>query len=375
MKNKYDSIPYKEWPLYKRIDWTTTLFLILTPLAAIIWAPVHVYNFGLETKIIILFIVYSILTTLSIGSGYHRLYSHRAYETNRFIKAMWLFLAAAQFQGSALKWGSDHRRHHKYIDTENDPYNINKGFFYAHMGWLFFNTDPKNTPPFEKDLERDPLVAFQHRYYVPLAIFAGFILPMGIGALMGSPFSGLLWAGLVRVVFTQHTTFFINSLAHTWGRKPYELGNSARDSHIVAFFTYGEGYHNYHHKFQGDYRNGIHWFDWDPNKWVIRSLSFIGMAKGLKTIPANEILKARLITQEKILLDRGVPAEKLQYLRERVHAAQTSLRKIGEEYQAMKATWNSQEQVQRMKAEFAIAKLEFKMAYRQWKAYYRALRA
>ncbi len=357
----------------KRIDWTTTLFLIITPIAAVIWAPIHAYYFGLEWKIVALFVIYMVLTTMSIGSGYHRLFAHKAYETNKFMKALWLFLASAQFQGPALKWASDHRRHHKYIDTEKDPYNINQGFFYAHMGWLFFEDDPK--APFDKDLEKDPLVAFQYKYYVPLAIFSGFFLPMGIGALMGSPIAAFLWAGLIRIVVSQHTTFFINSLAHTWGRRPYDTQNSARDSHIVAFLTYGEGYHNYHHKFQGDYRNGIHWFDWDPNKWLIRSLSFIGMAKGLKTIPPNEVLKARLITQEQHLLSKGVPAEKLQYLRERVHAAQTALRKIGEEYKVMKANWNSQDQIQRMKAEFAVAKLEFKMAYRQWKAYYRALRA
>lgn len=376
-KKKFDplTVPYKEWPLYKRIDWPTTLFLILTPLAAVIWAPVHVYNFGLEMKIVILFFVYSVLTTLSIGSGYHRLFAHRAYETNNWIKAIWLFLASAQFQGPAIKWASDHRRHHLYIDTDKDPYNINEGFFYAHMGWLFFHPDPKATPPFEKDLQKDPLIMFQYKYYIPLAIFSGFILPMGIGALMGSPVSALLWAGLVRVVVTQHTTFFINSLAHTWGKRPYDIEHSARDSHIVAFFTYGEGYHNYHHKFQGDYRNGIHWFDWDPNKWVIRTLSFIGMAKGLKTVPANEILKARLNIQEKVLLEKGVPPEKLKYLRERIQAAQTALRKMREDYRSAKKNWDSREQIQRMKAEIAVAKLEFKLAYRQWKAYYRALRA
>jgi len=367
--------PFSQWPLFRKIDWPTASFLIITPLLAVILPPLHIYNFGIDSSIMIFFAIYTVLTTLSIGSGYHRLFAHRAYQTNGVMKFIYLFLASAQFQGSALKWCSDHRRHHKFVDTDEDPYSIKKGFFYAHIGWLLLKEDPAKKYPFEKDLERDPMIAFQHKYYIPLAFFAGFIFPMSIGAFMGSPLAGLIYAGIVRVVITQHTTFFINSLAHTWGRRPFDAENSATDSLIVAFFTYGEGYHNFHHRFQGDYRNGIRWFDWDPNKWLIRTLSFFGITRQLKTVPYNEILKARFMTQEKALLARGVPAEKLENLKSRIHSAQTALRKLREDYQQTKSEWANSEQIQRMKAELAIAKLEFKMAYRQWKAYYRLLRA
>ncbi len=372
---KADTVPFSERPLRQRMDWPTTLFLVITPLLMFTLVPLHIYNVGWDWRLLVFFLVYSAATTLSIGSGYHRFFAHKAYETNNFMKFVYLFLASAQFQGPAIKWASDHRRHHKFVDTDADPYSIKKGFFYAHIGWLFMKEDPQNRAEFEKDLLRDPLVMWQYKYYVPLASFTAFLLPMGVGALMGSPWGGLIYAGLARVVFTQHSTFFVNSLAHTWGRRPFDSGNSARDSFLVSVFTFGEGYHNYHHKFQADYRNGIRWFDWDPSKWLIRTLGYLGLAKQLKRSPPSEIMKARLQTQGQVLLSRGVPAEKIESLRARVHSAQQTWRKMRDEYQAMKANWNSQDQILRMKAELKMAKLEFKMAYRQWKAYYKILRA
>ena len=103
-------------------------------------------------------------------------------------------------------------------------------------------------------------------------------------------------AGVLRLVVNHHVTFFINSLAHGWGQQPYTDQNTSRDNPILAFFTYGEGYHNFHHLFASDYRNGIRWWQWDPTKWLIRSMSMMGLASKLRITPSVAIEQARLLT-------------------------------------------------------------------------------
>ena len=168
------------------------------------------------------------------------------------------------------------------------------------MGWMVRNhnssrDDFSNIP----DLLNDPLLQFQHRYYAALALGINFGLPFVLGYLAGDVWGVVLLGGLARLVWSHHTTFFINSLAHIWGRRPYTDENTARDNGILALFTYGEGYHNYHHIFQFDYRNGIRWYQFDPSKWLIRGLSFVGLTSELKRVPVFAIEKARLTMQFK----------------------------------------------------------------------------
>jgi len=141
---------------------------------------------------------------------------------------------AAALQGSALKWSTDHRRHHRFVDSDQDPYSINKGFFYAHIGWVFFKEEPQYENKFVPDLEKDKLVAWQHKYYSSIAIVVGFLFPLCIGALVGSAWGGLLFGGITRVVLTHHTTFLINSACHYFGSQPYGDKNTARDSFFVG---------------------------------------------------------------------------------------------------------------------------------------------
>lgn len=286
----------------KKIDWTNSLFLILTPLLTIVFTTLHIIYEGFNFWLIIPFVAMYFITGFSITAGYHRLFSHRSYQAHPVVKFIYLVFGAAAFENTALKWCHDHRIHHRHCDQPKDPYNIQKGFFHAHMGWIMWQN--KNEPKsisYPKDLESDPLVIWQHRYYLPLAVMFGFGLPLYIGHLMGSPLGGLAIVGLGRVVFVHHMTFFINSLCHMVGSQPYTDTNSARDSWIMALFSYGEGYHNFHHFFQSDYRNGIKWYHFDPTKWVINSLSYLGLATNLKTTNEEEILRARLHMEHKNL--------------------------------------------------------------------------
>jgi stearoyl-CoA desaturase (delta-9 desaturase) len=277
----------------KQIDWVNVYFLTLTPILAVLLTIIYFLHNDLAWPQIILFIVFYFITGISITAGYHRLFSHHTYQTNNLVKLIFLIFGAGAFQNSALKWSSDHRIHHRHVDHIKDPYNIKRGFFYAHIGWIFYKDDIESETKFPKDLLQDKLVLWQHKYYFIIAVSSGLILPAILGHFLGSALGGLALSGLLRLVIVHHCTFFINSLCHVVGTRPYTEDNTARDSFILAFFTYGEGYHNYHHLFPSDYRNGIYWYQYDPTKWLIISLKMIGFAKNLKQVPAKIILQAK----------------------------------------------------------------------------------
>jgi stearoyl-CoA desaturase (delta-9 desaturase) len=197
------------------------------------------------------------------------------------------------------------------VDEDEDPYDISKGFFYAHIGWLLFRLKPKPPVTNVKDLEADPLVMWQHRYVQWIGAFVGFVMPAALGygyaSLMGyanpgmTALAGFLIAGLLRTVVVQQGTFCINSLCHMIGRRPYSTDHSARDSGVVALLTFGEGYHNYHHEFQHDYRNGVKPWQFDPTKWIIWTLSKVGLTQDLRRVPDSRIMAAELKEQSRTL--------------------------------------------------------------------------
>jgi stearoyl-CoA desaturase (Delta-9 desaturase) len=224
-----------------------------------------------------------VLTGTAITAGYHRFYSHRTYRCNRVIQFFMLVFGASALQNSALSWVSDHRYHHRHTDQEADPYNINKGFFWAHVGWIYYKTVGPRTYANAEELKRDPLVMWQHRWYPALAVVVGQLLPLFVGYLLGRPWGCWIWGGLVRTVAVHHATFLINSVAHTVGRKNHSDATSARDSWWLPIFSFGEGYHNFHHTYPGDYRNGSAWYHWDPTKWSIQAMSLVGLAWDLRS--------------------------------------------------------------------------------------------
>jgi stearoyl-CoA desaturase (delta-9 desaturase) len=230
-----------------------------------------------------------------ITAGYHRLWSHRAYSATLPLKILLMILGTSSFQGSIKWWVVRHRLHHRFTDTDDDPYTVRKGFFFAHMGWIF------EKPHYQKmklidssDLEADPVVRFQHKYYVPLALTIGFGLPALAGYLYGDVLSILLYAGFLPRLLIWHATFSINSVAHWFGEKEFAVDITARGNIICSLFTFGEGYHNFHHAFPRDYRNGIYWYDYDPTKWLILISYYLGFASDLAASDPNEIEKARL---------------------------------------------------------------------------------
>ena len=284
----------------KKLDPVNTLFLAGTPILALVGTTYLIFIDGIRIPTLVLAFVMMILTGVGVTAGYHRLFAHKAYDANPLFKFLMLVFGAAAFENSARKWASDHRYHHKFVDTDQDPYNIKRGFFYAHMGWVCLKyTDTQVRYTNVPDLVSDKLVMWQEKYYVWIGVVAGYLIPMAIGALWGDALGALILAGFTRMVLNHHFTFCINSFCHMLGTQPYSDQNTARDSWFMALFTYGEGYHNFHHKFLSDYRNGIKNYHWDPTKWIIKAVSYLGLTLNLRQISDEKILLAKLRMDEK----------------------------------------------------------------------------
>ncbi len=295
---------------------------------------------------IITTIILYFATGLSITAGYHRLYSHTTYKTNPVIEAVILFFASMSVQSSALRWSFEHRLHHAYVDTDRDPYSINKGFWYAHILWLF----KKPLPIDQKvvaDLVKNPLVAFQHKHYLKCMLATNILMFLFVGWLLGDYLGAFVLSWWTRLFMLHHSTWFINSLAHYWGSRSFCQEQTAVDNYIISLLTFGEGYHNYHHTFANDYRNGIRWYHFDPTKWLIWALNKMGMAHNLKRVN-NYHIKERLIasrkleTLEKIAESSQPKKEELSAYVSKVYESVctnlASSRKLVEEYTRYKKT-------------------------------------
>lgn len=287
-----------------RYDVSAVLFG--TAALAITVVPAYGLWYGYEPWLWVWFLLLMTWNGLSITAGYHRLWSHKSYVAHPIIRLCFALGGALSVQNTIKQWCANHRDHHRYVDDEQkDPYSAKRGLFYSHMGWMLKDypatiSDYSNVT----DLARDPIVDWQHRYYWPLAFGLNILMPLGIGYALGDPVGGLLLLGVLRLFVCHHTTFFINSLAHAFGNQPYSDGNSSRDNPFIAFLTYGEGYHNFHHAFQWDYRNGIRWYQFDPTKWLIKSLALLNLAHSLKRVAPEKIEQSIAAMQLKKTTER-----------------------------------------------------------------------
>jgi stearoyl-CoA desaturase (delta-9 desaturase) len=362
------------------VNWVTTLFLLLTPLVGVVWGFVYIRAAGVRPIEVAAFAFYVCATGFSITTGYHRLFAHRSYECSRIVKILYLLFGAAAFQHSVLSWCSEHRRHHKHIDRDEDPYNIQRGFFWAHIGWLLV-TDHKEQEDHSNvhDLTADPWIRFQHRFYIPIAVLMGFAVPFAFGWAVGNPWGCVLWAGIFRVVLVHHSTFLVNSLAHTLGRRPYTLAVSARDSVVTALLTFGEGYHNFHHRFAADYRNGVARGSWDPGKWLIGGLESLGLAWNLRRVPRERIVAAQLACDSERLLARVTGSseyaraslrERFAEVAARVEHAASRLGSVEREFAAAREQWGRRRRarLKHLRAELRSSRLEMRAARLRWRA-------
>ena len=281
-------------PTRAPINWPALIMFVLTTIPVVTVLPWYWAKFGFDSFEWVSFFVLWALNGMSITAGYHRLWAHRSYEASKPLQIFYMLFGAMALQNSILVWASSHRVHHRHVDdVDQDPYSAKRGLWFSHMGWMLRNHESgKQDFRNAKDLEANPIVAFQHKHYVLIATAMNLGLPLLLGLINGNIWGSLLLGGFLRLVVSHHCTFFINSLAHFWGSRPYTTENTARDNGVLALFTWGEGYHNYHHLFQWDYRNGIRWYQWDPTKWLISGAKFVGLARSLKRVPEFQIRQA-----------------------------------------------------------------------------------
>ncbi|XP_015929799.1 acyl-CoA Delta-9 desaturase [Parasteatoda tepidariorum] len=239
---------------------------------------------------------------LGITAGAHRLWTHRSYKAKLPLRIFLAFCNCLALQNDIYEWSRDHRVHHKFAETNADPHNVNRGFFFAHMGWLMAK---KQKDVIEKgktvdisDIWADPVVRFQHRFYVPLAAICCFVIPSAIPYYCWNEdwYASVFGAGFLRYVLCLHFTWFVNSAAHLWGNKPYDKYISATESKWVSAFAIGEGFHNYHHTFPWDYATSELGYKYNFTTFFIDCMAYIGQAYDLKTTNPESIHQRKIRT-------------------------------------------------------------------------------
>lgn len=249
-----------------------------------------------------------LLTGLGITVGFHRLLTHRSFDTYRWVKLTWMALGALSVEGSPLVWCAVHRRHHEHSDQPGDPHsphlhgagwiNSLRGLWYAHAGWLFtgYWTEPDMQRYVPDLLEDKALVAVDRLYY--LWVLVSLALPTAIGGLATWSWQGallgLVWGGLVRIFVTHHITWSINSICHVFGRQDYEAHDDSRNNWLCGLLGLGEGWHNNHHAFPTSARHGLAWWQLDASWLTIRLLELVGLAWNVR-LPSRRAMAAKRV--------------------------------------------------------------------------------
>jgi stearoyl-CoA desaturase (delta-9 desaturase) len=256
----------------------------LVTLAGVLFAGWSWRGFALA---VVVYFVRMVLVT----AGYHRYFSHRSFRTSRVFQFLLAVATQSAAQKGVLWWASHHRWHHKYSDTERDVHSAKqRGFFYAHVGWLLSDTWNSTDPKLVPDLYKYPELRWLDRPGIQL--LPAFALGLCFLLLGGN--QGLLWGFGVSTVMVWHGSFAVNSLAHLFGRRRYATGDESRNSWLLAILTTGEGWHNNHHHYPGSARQGFFWWEVDLTYYVLRVLELLGLVWDLRRAP-DDVLAGPLV--------------------------------------------------------------------------------
>ena len=282
-------------------------------------------------------------------------------------------LGTLALQGSILQWSFEHRKHHAHVDTDEDPYSIKKGFWYAHVLWLFEPSRPLDEK-WVTDLVRRPWLRAQHRWYPWFGFGSNALLFLIVGWAFGDFLGAFVIAWWTRILVSHHLTWFINSLAHMWGARTYSRELSAVDNFVIALLTVGEGYHNYHHTFASDYRNGVRWYHFDPAKWLIWSLERVGMARNVKRYDALAIRKRLLLEDEKLLTStlaalahegRVELERRVRHTAEAIRAKLVRMHELAAERRRLRAA-GAAAAVREVRLEYRRLRQDLRVEWREW---------
>ncbi|XP_002411990.3 acyl-CoA Delta-9 desaturase [Ixodes scapularis] len=290
-----DPIRGKPEPL--EIIWINVFKILVIHLMALYGAYVAVTAAQWKTLLFTLF--YVGCSGLSVTAGAHRLWSHRSYKAKLPLRTLLMLFNCMAGQNDIYDWVRDHRVHHKYSETDADPHNVNRGFFFAHVGWLMCRKHPEVTKKGKAidcaDVYNDPVVRFQMRYHIPMTILFCFIMPTMIPHRYWgeAKWNSFFVAAILRWVFQLNSTWLVNSAAHIWGQKPYDKAISPSENWLVSVLAIGEGFHNYHHTFPWDYSTSELGWRLNPSTMFIEAMEKIGWAYDLKK-PTQEMIQQRV---------------------------------------------------------------------------------
>lgn len=261
------------------LDWTVIIYMAVIHLAALLVLLPANFSWG---AIGVAFALYWITGGIGVTLGFHRLVSHRSFQTPKWLEYCLIFCGTLACQGGPIDWIGLHRIHHKYSDTEPDPHNSNRGFWWSHMDWMFHKLPANDAVPrYTQDIKDDPFYKFCQNNLILIQVALGLLLY----AFGGWPY--VIWGIFARLVVVFHCTWFVNSATHKFGYKRYESNDNSRNCWWVALLTFGEGWHNNHHAYQYSARHGLTWWEIDTTWMAICVLQWLGLATEIKLIPQS----------------------------------------------------------------------------------------
>ncbi|XP_059047388.1 acyl-CoA Delta-9 desaturase-like [Achroia grisella] len=291
----YDVVPPSADDRKLDIVWRNVIIFIFLHTGGVYGAYLFFGQIKLLTFIFTVFLIN--FSGLGITAGAHRLWAHKSYKARLPLRILLTICNTIAFQDSVIDWARDHRLHHKYSETDADPHNATRGFFFSHIGWLMVRKHPqikaKGHTINMSDLNADPVLRFQKKYYKILMPLACFIIPTYIPTLWGETvWNAFFVPAIFRYVYSLNMTWLVNSAAHLWGSRPYDKNINPADTLPVSFVALGEGYHNYHHVFPWDYKTAeLGNYSLNYTKCFIDNMAKIGWAYDLKTVPTHVIQK------------------------------------------------------------------------------------
>ncbi len=248
------------------------LVVVVLPFLATLFAIVLLWQRAVNWTDIVLLIAFNVIGGLGVTIGYHRMLTHRSFQPHPVVKLIFLAFGSMAVEGPAMEWAATHIKHHAHSDREGDPHSPVEGFWHAHMGWMFKTTDA-DPNVYCRNLARDPMIVFMSSTFF-LWVLLSLAIPFAIGG-----WTGLLWGGLVRIFFTHHITWSVNSVCHTFGNREFETKDQSRNEWIVGLLAFGEGWHNNHHAFPRSAFHGLHWWQFDLSGYVIWTLERVGLVR------------------------------------------------------------------------------------------------
>jgi stearoyl-CoA desaturase (delta-9 desaturase) len=282
----------------------TNLGAILLPFAGLLAAILLLWGWGFSWTHLFILVGMYLATGLGITVGYHRLFTHKSFETIPAVKFILGVLGSMAVEGPVFKWVAQHRRHHQHSDADQDPHSphlhgegfrgLLKGLWHSHVGWVF-DRDSPGLSRYVADLASSRMLWAVSRMF-PLWAVAGLMIPTALGGVITLSWKGallgFLWGGLVRIFMVHHVTWSINSVCHLWGSRPFRSHDESRNNAVFGVLAMGEGWHNNHHAFPTPARHGLRWWQFDLSYYVIRLMELVGLAWRVK-VPAAEALEAK----------------------------------------------------------------------------------